>query len=70
LLVPNIAESYTALETDLLAFFNILYGGASFSLFQVTDPRERFTVNVKAASAFDLSALLNNLPLEVKAAHA
>jgi hypothetical protein len=70
LLVPNKAETFVALEADLRVFFNNLYNGAAYSLSQAADPRERFTVNVKAASSFDVGALLKNLPLEKKTAHA
>ena len=64
LLAPNTAETFAVLETDLKAFFSKLYHGASYSLAHHTDPRERFTVNVKTASAFDVEGLLNNLAVE------
>jgi len=68
LLVPNTAETFAALELDLTAFLGKLYDGAKFELTQPTDPRERFTVNVKTESTFDIEPLLNNLSVE--AAHA
>ena len=68
LLVPNTAETFAALEADLKAFFSTLYDEAEYSLSQKTDPRERFTVNVKTASNFDVDSLLKNLAVE--AAHA
>ena len=67
LLVPNTAETFTALEPDLKTFFNGLYNGAEYELSQPTDPRERFTVNVKTESSFDVETLLNNLSLEAVA---
>ena len=68
LLVPNTAETFTIFEPDLKTFFNRLYDGAEYVLTQPTDSRERFTVNVKTESAFDIETLLKNLFVEV--AHA
>ena len=68
LLVPNTAETFIALESDLKAFFGKLYDGARYSLSHHSDSRERFTVNVQTASSFDVDALLKNLSAEV--AHA
>lgn len=68
LLVPNTAETFAALEPDLRAFFDRLYGGAEYSLAHHTDRRERFTINVKTMSPFEVEALLKNLSVEV--AHA
>ena len=68
LLVPNTAETFVALESDLKAFFTTLYNGAEYTLAHHTDPRERFTVNIKAESSFDAETLLKNLSAE--AAHA
>ena len=68
LLVPNTAETFIALESELKAFFGKLYDGAQYSLSHHSDSRERFTVNVQTASSFDVDALLKNLSAEV--AHA
>jgi hypothetical protein len=68
LLVPNTAETFAGLEPDLKAFFDRFYGGADYSLRHHTDLRDRFTVNVKATSAFDVETLLKNISVEV--AHA
>lgn len=68
LLVPNTSETFAALEPDLKSFFNKLYDGAEYSLAHNNDPRERFTVDVKANSSFDVDTLLKNLSVE--AAHA
>jgi len=68
LLVPNAAETFAAFEPDLKTFFTRLYDGAEFELTQPTDPRERFTVNIKTESAFNAETLLKNLSVEV--AHA
>jgi hypothetical protein len=64
LLVPNTAETFTALETDLRSLFDKLYNGAEYTLTHDTDPRERFTALVKTRSNFDVESLLKNLSLE------
>ena len=69
LLVPNTQETFKALEPELRAFFDRLYKGTDYSLtYPSTDPRERFTVDAKAAASFDVETLLKNLAVEI--AHA
>ncbi len=68
LLVPNTVETFASLEPDIKSFFNLLYGGGEFSVSHNNDPRERFTVNIKTESDFDVDTLLKNLSAE--AAHA
>lgn len=68
LLVPNTAETFAALESDLKSFFSRLYSGTEYTLTYQAAPRERFTINVKAASRFDVESLLNNVSRET--AHA
>ena len=68
LLVPNTAETVATLEPEIKSFFDQLYNGAEYSLSHNNDQRERFTVNVKTASNFNLDTLLNNLAVET--AHA
>lgn len=68
LLVPNTIETFAVHEPDLKTFFNRLYDRAEYTLTQPTDSRERFTVNIKTESSFDIETLLNNLSVE--AAHA
>lgn len=68
LLVPNTAETFAALEFEVKAFFDKLYSGAEYSLTHQSDPRERFTLNVKAEANFDVETLLKNLAAEI--AHA
>jgi hypothetical protein len=65
LLVPNSAESYSALESDLNVFFDRLYEGTEHKLTHQSDPRERFTVDVKTEARFDVDTLLKNLSVEV-----
>jgi hypothetical protein len=68
LLVPNTAETFAALESDFRSFFNKFYSDVAYTLTHQSDPRERFTINVKTESQFDVEALLKNLAMEV--AHA
>jgi hypothetical protein len=68
LLVPNRAETFSVLEPDIKSFFTQLYSGAEYSLSHNDDRRERFTVNVKTESKFDVDTLLKNLSVET--AHA
>jgi hypothetical protein len=65
LLVPNTTETFVVLEPDLKEFFGKLYDGAQYSLLHHSDTRERFTVNVKTESSFDVDILLKNLSVEV-----
>lgn len=69
LLVPNTPETFAALEPDLRTFFDRLYDGTEYTLtYSSADPRERFTLDVKAATRFDVGTLLKNLSVET--AHA
>ena len=68
LLVPNTAETFAALESELKTFLDRLYSGAEYQLTHTSDPRERFTIHVKTESSFNVDALLKNLAAE--AAHA
>ena len=69
LLVPNTPETFAALEPDLRTFLDRLYNGTEYTLtYASTDPRERFTLDVTAATRFDVETLLKNLSVET--AHA
>ena len=68
LLVPNTADSFEALASDLQSFFTALYDGAGYGLEHLTNPRERFTVNVKTETSFAVETLLKNISVET--AHA
>jgi hypothetical protein len=61
LLVPNSEESLKTLEPELNAFLGQLYSGASFSMKRHSDPRERFTLDIKGGRPFDLATLHQNL---------
>ncbi len=66
LLVPNTAETFAALEPDLRAFFDRLYGGVEYSPTYNDNARERFTANIKTSASFDIEALLKNLSAETE----
>ena len=68
LLVPNTAETFAALQSDLRDFFSRFYNGAEYTLAHKHNPRERFTINVKVVANFDVETLLKNLYAET--AHA
>ena len=68
LLVPNTAETFAALEPEVKAFSDSLFGGTEYTLAVQTDPRERFTVNLRTESSLDVETLLKNLSAET--AHA
>ena len=67
LLVPNTAETLEAFEPDLRLFFDRLYAGANYTLTHHADPRERFTIEVKSGTTFEVDTLLKHLSVE--AAH-
>jgi len=68
LLVPNTTETFIKLEPELRTFFDKLYDGTEYEIIYKTDPRERFTVEIRAVNRFDVETLLNNISLE--SAHA
>jgi hypothetical protein len=70
LIAPNTVQTFAALEPELRTFFDKLFSGATYTLSHVSDARERFTVNVKTAAAFNVQTLLQTLPAKVEAAHA
>jgi hypothetical protein len=61
LLAPNSEETFKSLEHELKTFIEQLYAGAPYSLTRHPDPRERFTLDVKASRPFDIEALHKNL---------
>lgn len=58
---PNTEHIFRALEPDLEDLARALYGGADFTLRRNTDPKQRFTVQIKTRFAFETEALLKNL---------
>ncbi len=64
LIAPNTLETFAALEPDLKGLFDRLYKGTSYELNHKPDARERFLVDVKAATPFDIETLLHNLGVE------
>ena len=62
LLAPNSEESYSALKPDLQAVFDQLYGAGAYTMErQQADPRERLTINVRAAAPASVADLLTRL---------
>jgi hypothetical protein len=68
LIAPNTMETFVTLEPELRTFFDKLYSGTEYEIGYKTDPRERFTVEIKAVTPFDVETLLKTLLLET--AHA
>ena len=64
LLTPNKVETFAALEPELKGFFDKLYNDTEYTITNNADPRERFTVNVKAVTRFDVEMLLKALSVE------
>ncbi|MBI4551698.1 MAG: hypothetical protein HY710_05480 [Candidatus Latescibacteria bacterium] len=64
LIAPNTEAMLLALQPELHAFFDGLYGGAEYTISHPSDPRERFTVHVQASAPFDITTLLDavNIP--------
>ncbi|MEO7840042.1 MAG: hypothetical protein ABIU06_11895, partial [Anaerolineales bacterium] len=50
LLAPNTTETFITLEPELRTFFDRLYDGTEYEINYKTDPRERFTVEIKAVT--------------------
>ena len=61
LLAPNTDDTWQAARPELAAFFDQLYGPGSYTLARHPEPRERFTVDVRAQGPHDLGRLLSSL---------
>jgi len=72
LVAPNTVETFSELKADLESFFEILFKGSSVTLIHssLSEPRARFTLDVKSASAFDTQTLLDNISTELEPVHA
>jgi hypothetical protein len=64
LLTPNKVETFAALEPELKTFFDKLYNGTEYTVTNNADPRERFTVSVKAANSFNVETLRKTVSVE------
>ena len=64
LLAPNTMETFVTLEPELRTFFDKLFNGTEYEISYKTDPRERFTVEIKAVTRFDVETLINIVSLE------
>jgi len=72
LVAPNTAETFAELKADLDAFFGTLFKGSNVTLVHssLSEPRARFTIDVRSASAFDIQSLLDNISAELELVHA
>ena len=72
LLTPNTAETFSELKSDLESFFETLFKGSNVTLVHssLSEPRARFTLDVRSASAFDTQSLLDNISAELEPVHA
>jgi len=72
LLAPNTAETFAELKADLDSFFETLFKGSDVTLVHssLSEPRARFTLDAKSASAFDTQTLLDNISAELEPVHA
>ncbi len=72
LLIPNTAETFSELKSDLESFFQILFKASNATLVHssLSEPRARFTLDVRSASAFDTQSLLDNISAELEPVHA
>ena len=58
---PNTEETLAALTPDLKSLLVTLYAGADFRFQHNPDPKQRFTLNIRAEGDWDTAALLKNL---------
>lgn len=61
LLAPNTEETFQDVRSDLEDLAQALYGGAEFTLERETDPKRRFSVQIRTPIRFDVATLLKNL---------
>ena len=61
LLAPNCDATREAFNSDFQIFFQNLFRGSEYSMSYGSDPRQLFTVSVKAAQPFPLADLLEKL---------
>ena len=60
-LAPNTAETFDRVRAVLAGVLSGVYGGTSFVLDRVTDPRQRFTVNISSLPHHPLDHLIQRL---------
>lgn len=58
LLAPNTEETWIALRPEFEKFFDGLFGGGSYSIKHVGEPRERFRVAVETPAPIDVMSIL------------
>ena len=59
---PNNDQTFSEFEPALREFLTQLFNGTNYQYERGTDPRERFTVNVKTTDKVTIKQLLNRLP--------
>ncbi|MDA0747354.1 MAG: hypothetical protein O2954_12600, partial [bacterium] len=58
---PNTEETFSAVRKDLEEVLDVLYGQGEYTLTHNTDPKQRFSVHIRAGANSGLSSLLQNL---------
>src|SRR5262249_14744243 len=61
LLAPNTEETFNALRPDIEGLAARLFGRSDFAIERDANPRRRFSVRIRAASALSTKDLLKNL---------
>jgi len=60
---PNAEETFAALEPDLKGLLNDLYAGADFTFQRNPNPKQLFSLNIRAEGTWDIPALLKNIEI-------
>jgi hypothetical protein len=58
---PNTMETYSAFEPELKSFLNLLFNNADYEISFKPDARERFLVNIKSTSPFNMNSFLQSV---------
>ena len=66
LLAPNDEATFLALKDDVKNAAGGLYRGSRFTLNHNKDPRQRFSIAIRAAEPFDLDMLIDNVGAAVQ----
>ncbi len=61
LLAPNSDETWAVFEPELRVLLSRLYPSAEYSLSREPDPKERFSVTIKASAPVEIGTLLQRL---------
>ncbi len=55
---PNTEETFQKVKGEISSFLNSFFGENNYSLHRHSDPRERFTLEIKTSASFSLDELL------------